>query len=108
MTRIERYRYPADPPPWPGCADVKRHAARAARARCPKARAKAVERLEAALNALDTASVGLWASVVMIDNRWCGATGEGAYWAVASRLTNEAAQRVLKRRPMFQVMERTT
>ena len=34
----------------------------------------------------------------MIDGGWCGASGTGAYWAVASGLVNEAAKAELRRR----------
>ena len=39
-----------------------------------------------------------WAQVVLIDPRVCGATGTGAYVAVASRLVNERAVVELRRR----------
>lgn len=88
-------RYPDDPPAWPGCEEVKRHAAKAARARTDEARAKAEERLREALGELDGDAIRLWASAVMIDRRWNGATGCGGYWAKASEICNRAARSLL-------------
>ena len=50
------------------------------------------------LRGTDTARLRYWAGVAMIDPRWFGGTGEGAYWAVASRLVNEQAEAELRRR----------
>ena len=50
------------------------------------------------LRGTDTARLRYWAGVAMIDPRWCGGTGEGGYWAVASRLVNEQARAELRRR----------
>lgn len=50
------------------------------------------------LQGTDTARLRFWAGCTMIDGRWCGASGTGAYWAVASRLVNEAAAAELRRR----------
>ena len=36
--------------------------------------------------------LGYWANVIMLDPRFCGATGTGAYWAVASECVNEVAK----------------
>ena len=91
------YKYPDDLS-WPGCADVKRWAARAARARNAEVFDRALFRLGLVMRTLDRTALKRWAEVVMIDARWCGATGTGAYWAVASRHVNEAAQAELKRR----------
>ena len=41
---------------------------------------------------LDTGRLRYWATVAMIDDGWCGATGTGAYWAVAGRVVNEIAR----------------
>lgn len=40
-----------------------------------------------------------WRDVLLIDPRWCGASGTGAYIAVASRIVNETAGAVLKENP---------
>ena len=50
------------------------------------------------MNTLDTGSLRYWAKVVMIDHRWNGATGQGAFWAVASEAVNEIALSILKSR----------
>ena len=102
-SRIRRYRYPDDDPPWAGCEPVKRHAAKAARGRTHEIRQRAEERLADALRELATPDLRLWCEVVMIDHRWQGATGHGGYWAAASRIVNEVARRVLAERPMFVV-----
>ena len=56
-----------------------------------KLKAKLVEYMRT----LDSDRLGYWARVVMLDPRFCGATGTGAYWAVASRCVNQAAAQVL-------------
>lgn len=44
-----------------------------------------------------------WLAVMwMIDDRFNGATGQGAVWAVASRVCNEEARALLRERPMFE------
>ena len=45
-----------------------------------KLKAKLVEYMRT----LDSDLLGYWAGVVMLDPRFCGASGTGAYWAVAS------------------------
>ena len=101
-----RRQLPDDEPPWPGCEAVKRHAAKVARARTEEGRAKARGRLIVALDALDDDALELWAGVVMIDRRWCGATGTGAYWAVASRAVNEVAADILAERSAVDALVR--
>ena len=59
-----------------------------------KLKAKLVE----LMRGLNTSRLGYWAEVVMIDGRWCGETGQGAYWAVASECVNKAGEQVLKER----------
>ena len=39
-----------------------------------------------------------WSEVVMIDSRFCGATGQGGYWAKASEAVNRIALGILNRR----------
>ena len=55
-------------------------------------------KLRALLEKEDVPSLRWYAKVVMIDDRWNGATGEGGYWAVASRCLNEDALAELRRR----------
>ena len=42
--------------------------------------------------------------MVVIPNTHAMATGQGAAWAVATRFINESASRILKRRPMFEIV----
>ena len=58
---------------------------------------KALETLDAALGRSCTPQVRFWAQCQLIDPRWCGATGTGAYIAVASRLVNARAKVELRR-----------
>ena len=71
---------------------------------------RARKRLRLRLEAIDSARLRYWASVVVIDHRWCGATGQGGFWAVASRCVNEEAQAILRKRStgrtLFEVSER--
>ena len=55
-------------------------------------------RLARVLEGTDTARLRYWAGATMIDGRYCGASGAGGYWAVASRLVNEQARAELRRR----------
>ena len=60
---------------------------------------KARQALDAALGRSCTAQVRYWAkALLLIDPRWCGATGTGGYIARASAEANEAARAELKRR----------
>ena len=105
------YAYPADLYPTCGFPDanlakVKRLAARAGRTYQPMQREKhqaARDKLREAMKDLSMGELNIWATAIMIDHRWCGATGQGAYWAVASRLCNEAALAELRTRPSFVV-----
>lgn len=105
------YAYPADLYPTYGFPDanlakVKRLAARAGRTFQPMQREKhraAKDKLRAAMKDLSMGELNVWASAIVIDHRWNGTTGEGAYWAVASRLCNEAATDELRTRPAFVV-----
>ena len=101
-TPITLYRYPEEVF---GKADgnvraVKRAAAKAGRSwRTGGDRHRAdVAKLAEVLAGTDTGRLRYWAGVTMIDGRWCGASGTGAYWAVASRLVNEASAVELRRR----------
>ena len=55
-------------------------------------------RLAEVLRGTETGRLRYWAGVTMLDGRWCGASGAGGYWAVASRLVNEQARAELRRR----------
>ena len=56
---------------------------------------KAYAKLYDFMKNLTIPRLNYWAKIQMIDPRWCGATGTGAYWAVASRIVNEIAQEIL-------------
>ena len=53
-----------------------------------KLKAKLVE----FMRTFESDRLGYWANVIMLDPRFCGATGTGAYWAVASECVNEVAK----------------
>ena len=38
--------------------------------------------------------LGYWANVIMLDPRFCGATGQGGFGAVASECVNQAAKQM--------------
>ena len=61
-------------------------------------RRRARRKLADLMRAESTPRLRYWAVVLMIDSRWCGATGQGGYWAVASRETNTAARIELRQR----------
>ena len=85
-----------------GVRGVKRAAARLGRLfvrpGAVPARRRARHRLATLLAAESTPRLRYWCVVLMIDDRWCGATGAGAYWAVASREVNELARAELRLR----------
>ena len=90
------YDYPDDTDP--DVQRVKRCAARFGRCFGRNDRAgcaKHFDKLVEIIRDLPRRSQLYWRQVVMIDHRWCGATGQGAYWAVASEAVNNAAAKVL-------------
>ena len=111
-TPLHRYAYPEDLYPGdPDVARVTRVALRCGRtwprpgggdrekhARAKAKHARALSALDAALARCPVPVVRFFAQVVMVDGRFDGATGTGAYIAVASRLVNERARADLKRR----------
>ena len=94
------YQYPED---IFGADDANVKAVKRAAAKCGRTfydrekHVKAREELAKVLAGTDPARLRYWAKVVMIDGRFSGATGAGAYWAVASRCVNEDAIAELKR-----------
>ena len=79
--------------------EIKKLAARCGRTLAKRddhrrARARLVARLEK----VENAHLRYWAEVVVIDHRWCGATGQGGFWAAASRCVNEDAAAILQQR----------
>ena len=91
------YQYPNDADP--EVREVKRLAAKVGRAyqqadKFEQHKTKLREYMEK----LDTERLKYWAGVKMLDSRFCGATGEGAYWAVASKAVNDIARQLLSDR----------
>lgn len=98
MASVARYRFPRESDDL-DVVPVKRLAARCGRTfSSPAKHGTARAKLREKLRTLDTGRLRYWATVLMIDHRWCGATGAGAYWAVASRCVNEDARAVLRER----------
>ena len=66
-----------------------------------------MELLEKCLGKLSTDDLGVLAHMVMAwhPNVRAVATGRGGIWAMATVLLNSAARRLLKDRPMFEVVE---
>ena len=104
-TPLTRYAYPEDL--YGDDADVarvKRLALRCGRTwpragqEGKEARATALAALDAALARCSVPQVRYFAVVTLLDGRFNGATGEGAYISVASRLCNERAWADLRRR----------
>ena len=102
VTPVTRYRYPEERG-MQKCAEIKRHAAAAARAKTPKREHAALGRLRKVLATLDNDNLYAWGTTTMIDGRWQGATGVGGYWALASQIVNDAALAELRSRPLFVV-----
>ena len=48
------------------------------------------------MRTLDSDRLGYWVGAVMLDPRFCGETGTGAYWAVASECVNQVAAQILR------------
>lgn len=85
------------PPNTPEAQHIKRLAAKCGRTIYKgEKHAKAREKLLVAMTALDVPALRYWATVVMIDNRYNGATGQGGFWAAASACCNELASAALK------------
>lgn len=96
-TRQYWYRYPDDSKPW--VKRLKRLAAKAGRTLYGEVKHReARDALELYMLKLPTPELRYWAQVWMLDRRWSDATGEGAFWAVASRVVNELAREELRRR----------
>ena len=110
MTEIVQYRYPDDADP--EVAKVKRLASSAARlegrmqSETNETRAKLWPKylkirsqLRTYISDLKWSRLFYWRDIILIDPRWCGASGTGAYIAVASRIVNETAAAILKENP---------
>ena len=102
MIPITEYHYPDDSDP--DVKKVKMLASRIARHEGQMCRvsAKSVKirgRLRDYMSTLQWSRLFYWRDILMIDFRFCGATGTGAYIAVASRIVNETATAILKENP---------
>ena len=102
MNLITEYVYPDDSDP--EVKKVKGLASRIARAErkmCnPTEKTVKIRRqLRDYMSTLKWSRLFYWRDILMIDPRWCGATGAGAYIAVASRIVNETARAILKENP---------
>ena len=88
------FRYPDDSKE--GVRKLKRLAARVGRTfHDQEKHDKAKASLRAFMEDLGVGELHYWAGIAMIDGRWCGATGQGGFWAVASRVVNEIASELL-------------
>ena len=91
------YAYPDDNDP--EVKQVKRLAAKCGRAyRQAEKFEQHKAKLREFMQTLDKERLRYWAGVVMLDPRFCGATGTGAYWSVASEQVNEVAKELLRER----------
>ena len=59
---------------------------------------KEIEKVQKHMHKLDTGELRYWAGVILIRPEWCGASGTGAYIAVASRIVNDVAMQIFKER----------
>ena len=56
---------------------------------------------------MDTLNIGqlnYWSQIILIDSRFSGATGAGAWIAVASEEVNKIARELLRNRPLFEIV----
>ena len=88
---------------FPEVAQVKRIAARYARAHTNSVKDECRAKLRQLMEGFHLGKLNRCRTVVMIDHRWQGATGAGGYWAVASELVNEVASEILRTKPAFLV-----
>lgn len=91
------YTFPDDTDP--EVQKLKRLAARVGRAYQQSAKFEQTKaKLFEYMQTLKTERLRYWAKVVMLDPRFSGATGAGAYWAVASEQVKELARDILRER----------
>ena len=91
------YRYPDDEDPQ--VQKLKRLAARVGRTLYEREKHETARgKLRAFMETLGVGELDYWRRVVMIDHRWSGATGQGAFWAVASGAVNDIAADILEDR----------
>lgn len=65
---------------------------------------KARNKLKEYMDTLDLGQLNYWSQVILIDSHFSGATGEGAWIAVATDEINSIAKELLKTRPMFELV----
>ena len=65
---------------------------------------KEIKKLENLFNTLSLDTINILSSILIISNKWNGATGQGGVWAAASEIVNNIAKQELKNRPMFEII----
>ena len=91
----------------PEARSILRAAKRVALARCDgEPESRPLELLEKRLRKLDTGDLNVLAVMVMAwhPNVRALATGQGGIWGMATEVLNSAARRLLRDRPMFEVV----
>ena len=92
----------------PEARGILKAAKRVAVARCDgESETRPAELLEKRLRKLDTGDLNVLSVMVMAwhPNVRAVATGQGGIWAMATEILNFTARRLLKERPMFEVIE---
>ena len=98
MNQIRVYQYPTEEQ-FPNTDLIKKKAQRVGRTLGEPAKyEKAVDALRKVLNEQDSAHLRYWAQCLMLDPRWCGATGQGGYWAHATVMVNRLSQEIIQER----------
>ena len=64
-----------------------------------------VTKLRELLEPLDMGRLNQLVIMLMISRRWNGATGQGGIWAAASKIVNDTARVVARKRPMFELID---
>ena len=68
--------------------------------RCRAKFEKHKAKLREYMQTLETERLRYWSGVIMLDPRFCGATGQGGFWAAASDQVNQIAKDILRDRDM--------
>ena len=96
-TAMYAYVYPNDSDP--EVSKVKRLAAKCGRAYNDAAKfEKHTAKLREYMQTLSSERLRYWSGVIMLDPRFCGATGQGGFWAAASEQVNQIAKDILRDR----------
>ncbi len=64
---------------------------------------KDIQKLEQIFKELELDKINILSVMLMISNKWNGATGQGGIWATASEIVNNIAKQELKNRPIFEI-----